>query len=76
MARTQVSSKPFTILAGAAIVAAAVLVAGATMTVAPRKAEANPAYASQTGQPCAKCHSAPPKLNAVGQKFKKNGFKM
>lgn len=74
MACTRLSLKPIAIMTGAAF--AALLVAGATLTVAPRKAEATAAYASQTGQPCTKCHSAPPKLNATGEKFKKNGYKL
>lgn len=66
-------SKACTILASAAIVAATFVVVGATMTVAPGKAQASAAIASQTGQPCAKCHTAPPKLNAYGQSYKKKG---
>ncbi len=78
MADAKVSGvfKPFGILAGAAVAAAAILVAGTTMTVAPRKAEANPAFAQQTKLACAKCHTTPPKLNSFGEKFKAKGNKL
>jgi hypothetical protein len=68
--------KPLTILAGAAVAAAAILVAGTTLTVAPKKAEATAAFTQQTGLPCNKCHSAPPKLNEFGENFKKKGNKL
>ena len=50
---------------------AAMLLALAFVTVSPRDATANPAMAAQTGQPCAKCHSTPPALNAYGKSYKK-----
>jgi hypothetical protein len=59
------------ILAGAAGMMAAVVVAGA-IVLAPQPAKANPAIAQKTGQPCTKCHTAPPKLNAYGQNYKKS----
>jgi hypothetical protein len=34
---------------------------------------ANPAIAKKTGQPCAKCHTAPPTLNNYGKKYKAGG---
>jgi cytochrome c553 len=67
------SYAPLTILTGAAVIAVALVAAGATMTVAPGKAQASAAIASQTGLPCTKCHTAPPKLNAYGQNYKKKG---
>jgi len=51
--------------------AAAVVVAG-TIALAPQPAKANPAIAQKTGQPCTKCHTAPPKLNAYGENYKKS----
>jgi hypothetical protein len=59
------------ILAGAAGMAAAVVVAGAII-LAPQPAMANPSIAQKTGQPCTKCHTAPPALNAYGQNYKKS----
>jgi cytochrome c553 len=64
-----------TVLAGAAGVAATVLIAGAALTLAPRQAAATPQYATQTGQPCGACHVSPGgggKLTARGENFKKN----
>jgi hypothetical protein len=57
------------ILAGAAGMAAAILLAGA-IVVTPRQASATPAFAQKTGQPCTKCHTAPPVLNDYGKKYK------
>lgn len=51
--------------------AAAVVVAGAII-LAPQPATANPSIAQKTGQPCTKCHTAPPALNAYGQNYKKS----
>jgi len=64
-----------TALAGAAGVAATVLIAGAALTLAPREAAATAQYAAQTGQPCGACHVSPGgggKLTARGENFKKN----
>lgn len=76
MRKTEVSrSVAVSILAGAAGVAATLLIAGAALTVAPREAAATPQYASQTGQPCGACHVSPGgggKLTARGEAFKKN----
>ncbi len=55
--------------------AAALLIAGA-VTLTPQKAQANQAFAKQTGKACNYCHTAPPALNANGQKFKANGNKL
>jgi hypothetical protein len=63
------------ILATAATTAATLLVAGATMTMAPRAAVATPAFAQQTGKPCGFCHTKTPELNDEGKKFKANGSK-
>ena len=57
------------ILVGAAGMAATIVVAGAIM-LAPGPAVANPAIAKKTGQACAKCHTAPPALNAYGKTYK------
>jgi hypothetical protein len=64
-----------TLVKVAAGTAIAALVAG-TMVLAPKKAEANPGYASATGKPCTFCHTAPPNLNANGKKFQANGHKL
>jgi hypothetical protein len=64
------------IIAGTAGLAAAVMVAGATLILAPGQAEATPQYASQTGRPCATCHVNPAgggKLKPAGAKFKAKG---
>jgi hypothetical protein len=50
-------------------IVAVVLVAGFVAALQP--AMASPAIAKKTGQPCAKCHTAPPALNAYGKKYKK-----
>ncbi len=61
------------ILAGTAM---AMFVIAGTVTLAPKKAAANPNYASQTGKPCTFCHTAPPNLNANGKQFQANGHKL
>ncbi len=61
------------IFIGALGIVAAVAVAGIAM--APQAAMANPAMAKKTGQPCAKCHTAPPALNAYGKKYKEGAKK-
>ena len=48
----------------------AFLIAFAMITTTSQPAMANAAIAKKTGQACAKCHSAPPALNAYGQKYK------
>ena len=65
-----------TIPAAAATMAAAFLVAGAAMTMAPRAAVATPSFTQQTGKPCGFCHSRTPELNDEGKKFKANGNKL
>jgi hypothetical protein len=61
------------IFIASAAIAAAVVVAG--IVAAPQPAMANPATAKKTGQPCAKCHTAPPALNAYGKKYKEGAKK-
>ena len=48
----------------------ALLIAFAMITTTTQPAMANADIAKKTGQPCAKCHSAPPALNAYGKKYK------
>ncbi len=58
------------LLAGTAGLSCAVLLAAATLLVSPRQAAANPSIAQKTGQPCGKCHTAPPALNSYGKSYK------
>lgn len=58
---------------------AVLLVSGTFALVAPRQAQATPAYASQTHKACGFCHKNPGgggPLKAAGEKFKKNGHKL
>lgn len=50
-------------------IVAAVTVSLAIMAASPQPAYATAAIAKSTGQSCAKCHSAPPALNAYGKKY-------
>src|SRR5437870_2519754 len=59
----------FTILLGAAAVAAVLLVG-----LSPRPAVSLPLYARQTGQPCATCHTAFLELTPFGRRFKLSGY--
>ncbi|MDR4470679.1 MAG: hypothetical protein MRJ68_20675 [Nitrospira sp.] len=43
--------------------------------IAPKEAEAIPAFSRQTGESCSTCHTAFPKLNQTGQNFRTNGFR-
>lgn len=52
------------------VAAMAILIAVLMITVASQQAMANSDMAKQTGQPCTKCHTAPPALNAYGKKYK------
>ena len=54
-------------VAGMAMV---ILIAIVTITVASQQAMANSDMAKKTGQPCTKCHTAPPALNDYGKKYK------
>ena len=56
-----------------AVASAAVVLVG--MLFEPIPAQALPAYARQTGQPCATCHNgAFPQLTSYGREFKINGY--
>ncbi len=59
-------------LAPAAVVAGA----AAFLAVSAGPSEALPAYARQTGQPCAACHTAFPELTPFGRRFKIGGYTM
>jgi hypothetical protein len=59
-----------TVLAKTAATGIVLLTAGAMMMLASGPIMANPAIAQKTGQPCAKCHTAPPALNDYGKKYK------
>lgn len=59
-----------TILARAAATGTVILTASAMIMLASGQTMANPAIATKTGQPCAKCHTAPPALNDYGKKYK------
>ncbi len=63
---------------GVGAVAAAILIAGAALTIAPRQAQATPAYAAQTKLPCGKCHTTPSggPRNDFGNAFAANGHKL
>jgi len=59
--------------------AVAVLTSGIGALITPASATAKPEFAARTGLPCGQCHVNPAgggKLNAFGQKFKANGFKL
>lgn len=63
------------ILGRTAAVTVAILIAGTTIIVAPRQAQAKPEFAAQTGKPCGACHANPSgggKLTAAGEKFKRD----
>jgi hypothetical protein len=67
------------ILCGAAGLTVTLLVAGAAVTLAPRPAQAFPAYAQQTGLPCGRCHYRPSgggPRTAFGRAFAANGHKL
>jgi hypothetical protein len=67
------------LLAGAAGLAAVVLVGAASLVVSPEGAQALPAYAQQTKLPCGQCHTNPSgggALKSFGQKFQANGHKL
>jgi hypothetical protein len=49
--------------------------AGVTAVMAPKEAEAIPAFSRQTEKACSTCHQALPKLNQTGQSFRMNGFR-
>ena len=58
-----------------AILAAGLVLGVAAMCiVGPRRAQALPSYARQTGQQCAACHNGFPELTPYGRQFKLNGY--
>ena len=64
------SKKIGVVLFGSAGPLAVILIVSAMITVTSRQTKANPKMAQTTGQPCTKCHTAPPTLNDYGQKYK------
>jgi hypothetical protein len=63
-------------LLGGVVMAAAVVIAGVTLTVAPRHAQALPAYAAKEGKACGFCHVNPAgggARNAAGKRYEANG---
>ena len=54
----------------AAAMVSAVLLAGAMIVIGSAQSRATPAIASKEKKPCTACHTAPPALNAAGQKYK------
>jgi len=69
--------KPTAILAG--IAGGALLVAAATMVLAPREAAATAAYGQQTGMACGQCHANPAgggKLTTFGMNWQAKGHKL
>jgi hypothetical protein len=58
------------IVSRAAGTLAVILIVSAIITVTSRQTMATPKMAQTTGQPCTKCHTAPPALNDYGQKYK------
>jgi hypothetical protein len=46
----------------------------AAIVLSPRAAQAVPAFAQQTGQPCGQCHTGFPELTPFGRTFKLNGY--
>lgn len=70
---------PMTMWAGAAGIAAAILMAGGAVILSPRPAQATMAYTAQTGLPCGKCHvnsAGGGALTAYGNAFAANGDKV
>ncbi|HLZ66934.1 MAG TPA: hypothetical protein VKQ29_11930, partial [Aliidongia sp.] len=51
-----------------------VAIAAGVIVLAPRRAQALPSYARQTGQQCAACHNGFPELTPYGRLFKLNGY--
>ncbi len=58
------------VLAGVVGTATAIVMAAAVIMFTSGPSMATPAIAQKTGQPCAKCHTAPPTLNDYGKKYK------
>jgi hypothetical protein len=60
------------VFGGVAIATGALLCIGVLFK--PQPASAVPSFATQTGQPCATCHTAFPELTPYGREFKLNGY--
>lgn len=52
------------------------LLVALTLAALPRNAHAIPAFARRYRTTCASCHTAAPKLNAVGEAFRLNGYRL
>lgn len=64
---------------GVCVFAAATVFLGAMSLIDSRHANAKQEFATQTGQPCGRCHQNPAgggALKPYGTKFKENGFKV
>jgi len=61
-------------MAPAILTVGLVLGVAAMCIVGPRRAQALPSYARQTGQQCAACHNGFPELTPYGRQFKLNGY--
>lgn len=64
---------------GICVVASAIAFVGAMSLIDSQRANAKQEFATQTGQPCARCHQNPAgggALKPFGAKFKENGFKV
>jgi hypothetical protein len=65
-----------TIVTGLATLAVGIVVASAALVMAPRHADAMPAYAAKEGKACGYCHVNPAgggERNATGKKYEANG---
>ena len=60
------------VLTAVAATATAIVLGVAMMLTVSGQSMATPAIAQKTGQPCTKCHTAPPKLNAYGKSYQKS----
>ena len=60
------------VLTAVAATATAIVLGVAMMVTVSGQSMATPAIAQKTGQPCTKCHTAPPTLNAYGKQYQKS----
>ncbi len=67
---------PMAIATRAAVTAGVIVVAAATLVVAPQDAQALSSFARQTGQACGACHTDFPQLTPFGRRFKLGGYTM
>ncbi len=76
--KTSSGFRPTTAILYAAAIALPVILLGASGSVAPRQAQATPAYATQTGLGCGQCHTSPAggPTTAFGKAFAANGHKV